>query len=135
LLNDLRWETTAGVPEFLYPLDYWGRGGHPTVVQDAQSKMGQRGAATRAETILGEVAVRLRESGVRRFLIAGGETSGAVLNHLGVRQLKVGAHKAPGISHASSYGSPSLAFCLKSGKLGPEDMLLPMLDRMEQGEV
>jgi len=107
----------------------------PEVVQGVQAKMGQRGAATRAETILGQVAVRLRQSGVRRFLIAGGETSGAVLDHLDVRQLKVGAYQAPGISHALSMETQASAFCLKSGKLGPEDMLLPMLDRMAQGEI
>jgi uncharacterized protein YgbK (DUF1537 family) len=107
----------------------------PDIVQNVQAKMGQRGAATRAETILGQVAVRLRQSGVRRFLIAGGETSGAVLDHLEVRQLKVGAYKAPGISYALSMGAQTSAFCLKSGKLGPEDMMLPMLDQMEQGEI
>jgi uncharacterized protein YgbK (DUF1537 family) len=107
----------------------------PDIVQSAQAKMGQRGAATRAETILGQLAVRLHQSGVRRFLIAGGETSGAVLDHLEVRQLKVGAYKAPGISYALSMGEQTSAFCLKSGKLGPEDMMLPMLDQMEQGEI
>ncbi len=107
----------------------------PEIVQGVQAKMGQRGAATRAETILGQVAVKLRQSGVRRFLIAGGETSGAVLDHLDVRQLKVGAYKAPGISYALSMAAQTSAFCLKSGKLGPEDMLLPMLDRMKHGEI
>lgn len=106
----------------------------PEVVRDIQAKLGRRAAADRAELILGKLATRLYQAGVRRFLIAGGETSGSVLDHLGVRELQVGAYEAPGISHAVSRGADPSAFCLKSGKLGPEGMLLPMLDRMESGE-
>ncbi len=104
------------------------------VVRNVQSQMGQREAANMAETILGRIAVKLREVGVTRFLIAGGETSGAVLEHLNIRRLRVGAYKAPGIAQALSEGSPTMAFCLKSGKLGPENMFLPMLESMARGE-
>jgi uncharacterized protein YgbK (DUF1537 family) len=71
---------------------------------------------------------------VTRFLIAGGESSSAVLEHLQVRRLRVGAYKAPGIAQATSEGVIPLALCLKSGKLGPEDMMLPMLESMARGE-
>jgi 3-dehydrotetronate 4-kinase len=103
-------------------------------VESVQSHLGRQGAAGLAESLLGQIAVRLRDAGARRFLIAGGETSGAVLDHLGVRRLRTGAYKAPGLAQAFADGNPSLAFCLKSGKLGPDDMFLPMLESMERGE-
>jgi uncharacterized protein YgbK (DUF1537 family) len=111
-----------------------GTSAPPEIVASFQSRVGQRQAARIAEALLGRIAVKLRDAGVRRFLIAGGETSGVVLEHLNVRRLRVGAYRAPGISQATSEGSPTMAFCLKSGKLGPETMLLPMLDSMAQGE-
>jgi uncharacterized protein YgbK (DUF1537 family) len=52
----------------------------------------------------------LRDEGVSRFLIAGGETSGAVLERLGVRKLRVGGYKAPGLAQAVSEGGAPLAF-------------------------
>jgi 3-dehydrotetronate 4-kinase len=106
----------------------------PEAVRSVQSRWGQRAAAGMAEAILGRIAVRLREAGVTRFLIAGGESSGAVLEHLQIRRLRVGAYRAPGIAQATSEGEIPLALCLKSGKLGPEDMMLPMLESMARGE-
>jgi 3-dehydrotetronate 4-kinase len=106
----------------------------PPAVAEAQKRHGQRGAASLAEAILSRLSLALCDEGVTRFLIAGGETSGAVLDHLGIRSLRVGRYRAPGIAQAVSDGSRPLAFCLKSGKLGPEDMFLPMLESLEEGE-
>ena len=106
----------------------------PEAVKRIQARFGQKEAAGLAEDALGRIAAALQAMGVRRFLIAGGETSGAVLAHLKVRRLQVGAYKAPGVSQAVSEGEPTLAFCLKSGKLGPEDMFRPMLDSLARGE-
>jgi uncharacterized protein YgbK (DUF1537 family) len=106
----------------------------PEAVAAAQARLGQRAAASLAEEILSRLAEAFRQAGTTRFLICGGETSGAVLDRLGIRTLQVGAYRAPGVSQALSDGAKPLAFCLKSGKLGPEDMLLPMLASMERGE-
>ncbi len=106
----------------------------PEEVARAQGALGRDGAARRAESILSGIAVQARQAGVRRFLVAGGETSGAVVEALGVDQLAVGPYRAPGISHAVTPSSDPVAFCLKSGKLGAEDMFLPMLDRLSRGE-
>jgi uncharacterized protein YgbK (DUF1537 family) len=100
-------------------------------VAGVQARLGKHGAATLAEDILGQVAVRLRAAGVRRFVVAGGETSGSVLQHLGLEQLRVGPYVGPGLARAVSTGEAPIALCLKSGKLGPVDMLLPMLASME----
>ena len=55
-------------------------------------------------------------------MIAGGETSGAVVEALCIRALAVGPYEAPGQSKAVALGGPALSFYLKSGKLGPVDM-------------
>lgn len=102
-----------------------------SVIERIQARIGKHEAAAFAEKILGQLARRLRDTGVARFVISGGETSGSVLEHLGIDRLQVGAYVAPGISRGVAIDSAGpLALCLKSGKLGPADMLLPMLDSM-----
>ncbi len=105
----------------------------PEEVAAVQAALGRREAATLAEEILGRLAARLREAGARRFLVAGGETSGAVLDALGVHRLRVGPYEQAGVALTVSEGAEPLALCLKSGKLGPPDMFLTMLERMRRG--
>jgi len=85
-------------------------------------------AARMAEQLLGQIAVGLRGLSVRRFVIAGGETSGAVVEALRIRALAVGPYEAPGQSKAVAIAQQPLSFYLKSGKLGPVDMFERVLD-------
>jgi uncharacterized protein YgbK (DUF1537 family) len=94
----------------------------PDAVAAIQSRFGRRRAARMAEQLLGRIAVGLRDLGVRRFVIAGGETSGAVVEALRIQALAVGPYEAPGQSKAVALVEPALSFYLKSGKLGPVDM-------------
>ena len=103
-----------------------------TTVARVHARLGLHEAATLAEDILGQVAVRLHAAGVQRFVVCGGETSGSVLKHLELEELHVGPYIRPGVARAVSSGKAPIALCLKSGKLGPVDMLLPMLASMEQ---
>ena len=103
----------------------------PAAVRAAQDRYGRSGAASLAEAIIGGLAVALRDAGVRRFVVAGGETSGSVVEHLGIRELQVGAYGGPGIGNAVTRGEDPMAFCLKSGKLGPVDMFLSALHSMQ----
>ncbi|MBN9023068.1 MAG: four-carbon acid sugar kinase family protein [Rhizobiales bacterium] len=103
-------------------------------VRVAQEKLGVAGAAAAAEAVLGGLAVALRTRGVRRFLVAGGETSGSVVERLGIDRLHVGPYRGPGIGRAVSEGAEPLALSLKSGKLGPVDMFLPTLESMRATE-
>ena len=96
----------------------------PDRVAAAQKRFGRRAAAEAVEIALGRIAFGLRERGVRRFLVAGGETSGAILEHLGVRALQSGAFEAPGLACTVSTGPDPMSFHLKSGKLGPVSMFL-----------
>ena len=100
----------------------------PEAVAAIQSRFGRRRAARMAEQLLGQIAIGLRGLGVRRFVIAGGETSGAVVEALRIRALAVGPYEAPGQSKAVALAEPELSFYLKSGKLGPVDMFERVLE-------
>ncbi|MDN5005733.1 3-oxo-tetronate kinase [Bradyrhizobium sp. GCM10027634] len=102
----------------------------PEAVKIAQERYGREGAARLAETILGRLAVALREIGVRRFVVTGGETSGAIVEQLGIRRLRVGPYGGPGIGIAVTEDDDPLALCLKSGKLGPVDLFATTLEAM-----
>lgn len=103
-------------------------------VRLAQEKHGRDGAARLAEDILGGLAEAFRDAGVRRFLVAGGETSGTVVERLGIDRLRIGAYQGPGVARATTEETAPVALCLKSGKLGPVDMFLPTLEAMKQEE-
>jgi uncharacterized protein YgbK (DUF1537 family) len=96
--------------------------GTPEAVAAIQSRFGRRRTARLAEQLLGQIDVGLRGRGVRRLVIAGGETSGAVVEALRIRALAVGPYEAPGQSKAVTIREQPLSFYLKSGKLGAVDM-------------
>lgn len=106
----------------------------PEQVGAAQARHGREGAASFAEAILGRLSVELRRRGVRRFLVAGGETSGSVVEQLGIDRLRIGAYQGPGIARATTEEGETVALSLKSGKLGPMDMFLPTLESMRHPE-
>lgn len=106
----------------------------PDRVRAAQDRYGREGAARLAEEILGGIAVGLHALGVRRFMIAGGETSGTVVQRLGIERLRVGPYREPGVSRATTEDDAPLALSLKSGKLGPVDMFLNTLESMKNPE-
>lgn len=103
----------------------------PDAVAAAQRRFGRRGAARRVERLLGGLATVLRGDGIRRFVIAGGETSGAVLEALGVAALDIGPYRGPGMARAVTCGPDPISFHLKPGKLGTEDMLERVVDEGE----
>jgi uncharacterized protein YgbK (DUF1537 family) len=99
----------------------------PAQVASLRIRLGRRRAARLAERLIGRIAVGLTRLGVRRFVVAGGETSGAVLEALRCRALAVGPYQGPGNSRAVSLGDHPISFHLKPGKLGPVDMLADAL--------
>ncbi|WP_210480288.1 3-oxo-tetronate kinase [Naasia sp. SYSU D00948] len=100
----------------------------PALVRAAQAALGVERAAELVESALGRLAVAgVRELGVRRLLVAGGETSGAVTSALGLRRLAVGTLAAPGVPWTTGRatavpGSPEVALLLKSGNFGGPDL-------------
>jgi uncharacterized protein YgbK (DUF1537 family) len=73
------------------------------------------------EHFFGRLAHALFVRGVRRFVVAGGETSGAVVAALGVRQFAVGAEIDPGVPVLVTETPRPMALALKSGNFGATD--------------
>ena len=79
------------------------------------------GRAAEIEDAFRGLARGLAAAGVRRFVVAGGETSGAVAEALGVRALAIGPEIAPGVPWTASLGGEPLLLALKSGNFGGPD--------------
>lgn len=97
-------------------------------VAKTQARFGKDAAGERIESVLGSIANQLRARGVRRFVVAGGETSGAVVQGLGVRALRIGKQIDPGVPWTESVDTPPLALALKSGNFGSEDFFLRAIE-------
>lgn len=104
----------------------------PESVRAAQDKLGVARAGELVEQALADCAVAARDAGVRRFVVAGGETSGAVTQALDVGRLDIGPEIAPGVPwcFARSAGQP-IALTLKSGNFGAEGFFAEALSRLE----
>jgi 3-dehydrotetronate 4-kinase len=97
----------------------------PEAVRAAQKRLGRERAGSLVEHALAKIARGLVERGVRRLVVAGGESSGAVVQALGVTALRIGRQIDPGVPWTvTSGGGPSLALALKSGNFGGEDFFL-----------
>ncbi len=93
----------------------------PDEVKAVQRELGAKRAGHLVEQALGRIASRLRETGVRRFVVAGGETSGAVVQALNIQLLQIGAQIDPGVPACVSTPGEPLALALKSGNFGGAD--------------
>ena len=97
----------------------------PDRVAALQAKLGRDAAGALVETALAAVAEALVARGVRRLLVAGGETSGAVVQQLGVRTLRIGAEIDPGVPWTYAQGTgPALHLALKSGNFGGREFFV-----------
>jgi uncharacterized protein YgbK (DUF1537 family) len=93
----------------------------PEQVSAVQNEVGREKAGAMIESALGRIAQGLVAKGVRRLVVAGGETSGAVVSALGVQGLLIGPEIDPGVPWTFSIGEPTLALALKSGNFGAPD--------------
>jgi len=96
----------------------------PDEVKAVQKELGVEKAGQLVEDALASIARQLRDDGVRKFVVAGGETSGAVVQALDVRSLRIGPQIDPGVPATQSIGAnadESLAIALKSGNFGATD--------------
>ncbi|GAC1417609.1 MAG: four-carbon acid sugar kinase family protein [Candidatus Velthaea sp.] len=97
-------------------------------VRRNQERFGVEEAGLRVESILSRVAASLVESGVRRLIVAGGETSGAVVQALNVRRLRIGPRIATGVPWTIAEGERPLGLALKSGNFGAPDFFMRALE-------
>ncbi|WP_262031004.1 3-oxo-tetronate kinase [Microvirga sp. Mcv34] len=96
----------------------------PEEVLAVQSKLGRTNAGEIVENTLAEVARALPALGFTRLIVAGGETSGAVVNALDVDSLSIGPEIDPGVPWTRSLAGNDLALALKSGNFGTPDFFL-----------
>ncbi|PVE42065.1 3-oxo-tetronate kinase [Limnohabitans planktonicus] len=91
----------------------------PEAVKAVQTQLGVAEAGALVEHALAAVARGLADLGVKQLVVAGGETSGACVQALGVAQLQIGPQIDPGVPwcHAPS----GVHITLKSGNFGTED--------------
>lgn len=97
----------------------------PQELAQIQQQFGAERAAAAVEQALSALAAGLAHAGVRRFVVAGGETSGAVVDALarvcGLQALAIGEEIAPGVPWTVSADGEPLALALKSGNFGGID--------------
>jgi 3-dehydrotetronate 4-kinase len=93
-------------------------------VRAVQDRLGRECAGSLVEAALAEIARGLVERGVRRLVVAGGETSGAIVQALAVTGLRIGPQIDPGVPWTVSLGEPAVALALKSGNFGRPDFFL-----------
>jgi uncharacterized protein YgbK (DUF1537 family) len=97
---------------------------------ETQARLGVAEAGALVEQALAAIAVGLVAAGTQRLVVAGGETSGAVVQALGVHTLRIGAAICPGVPWTQAVaapGRPPLQLALKSGNFGGPDFFAQAL--------
>ncbi len=99
----------------------------PEKVTALQAKLGRDAAGALIEAAMAAIAEGLIAHGVGRLVVAGGETSGAVVQRLGVTALRIGPEIDPGVPW--TFAEPrGLHLALKSGNFGARDFFLKAFD-------
>ena len=102
----------------------------PSEVAAIQARYGRDRAGSMMENALGAIAGELVDAGARRIVVAGGETSGAVVSALGVTALRIGPEIDPGVPWTETLGARRLALALKSGNFGGDDFFAKALEML-----
>lgn len=118
VLADWALAQPADLPFLLYSSD------DPAEVTAIQARLGREKAGEIVEHAFAQTARRLAEAGLTRLLVAGGETSGAVVQGLGIQTLEIGPEIDPGVPWTRVVDGPDMAVALKSGNFGAPDFFL-----------
>jgi 3-dehydrotetronate 4-kinase len=100
-------------------------------VKHVQQQLGAARAGQLVEQAFARIAKGLVEAGVRKLIVAGGETAGAVVSALGVRSLRIGPQIDPGVPWTESLDGEPIALALKSGNFGSADFFEKALAQLE----
>jgi uncharacterized protein YgbK (DUF1537 family) len=104
---------------------------NPAEVAAAQAALGREKAGALVEDALALIAKGLVALGVGQLIVAGGETSGAVVKALGIEGLRIGPEIDPGVPWTVALGGEKpLALALKSGNFGTPDFFLKAWERL-----
>jgi uncharacterized protein YgbK (DUF1537 family) len=96
----------------------------PDTVKQAQGALGVERAGAMIEAAIARISVGLVERGVKQLIVAGGETSGAVVQALGLEQIVIGEQIDPGVPWCTGFTPVSqdiISVALKSGNFGTRD--------------
>jgi uncharacterized protein YgbK (DUF1537 family) len=104
----------------------------PETVARLQSQYGREASRHAIETATSTIAAELVTRGVRRLVVAGGETSGAAVDRLGIPAFLIGPEIAPGVPVLRTIGTThgDMLLALKSGNFGGEDFFAAALAKM-----
>ncbi len=102
----------------------------PAVVADAQDRLGAKETAEAIEALFADLSARLVSKGVKRMVVAGGETSGAVVKGLKAKVLNIGPRLAAGVP-VTKLAESGVALALKSGNFGGPSFFAEALTLME----
>lgn len=109
--------------------------GEPEAVRRAQDTFGREALSARLDELFAETARRLVHDGLARLVVAGGETSGAVVLALGLDALSIGPEIAPGVPALRPADGRAPALALKSGNFGGPDFFARALATLRDGRV
>ena len=105
----------------------------PESVQAVQSQMGVEAAGHQVEQALAAIARGLVQLGVHQLVVAGGETSGACVQALGIEQLQIGPQIDPGIPWCHAHTAMGgVHITLKSGNFGTDDFFTKAFSFLSQ---
>ena len=96
---------------------------NPEELSRIQKQYGVAESSHAVENFFAELSTQLYAAGVRRFIIAGGETSSIVTKALQVAGFYIGPAIAPGVPWVRSINN-DISLTLKSGNFGQEDFFL-----------
>ncbi len=97
----------------------------PAEIAVSQKLLGAGRAGDLCERFLAEVASNFVDDQISQLIVAGGETSGAVVTKLGLDLLRIGPEIAPGVPWTlASGGGKEIALALKSGNFGTEEFFM-----------
>jgi 3-dehydrotetronate 4-kinase len=104
----------------------------PDQVSALQARHGRDAAGHAIEQAMADIAEGLVAAGVRRLVVAGGETSGAVVDRLKIPGFLVGAEIAAGVPVLRAVGSKDgdMLLALKSGNFGGPEFFSDALKLM-----
>lgn len=103
----------------------------PEEVAATQARLGREEAGSLIENALARIVAGLVGLGVRRLIVAGGETSGAAVHSLDVRALRIGPEIAPGVPWTLALDERGLFLALKSGNFGGPDFFLQAFEVLQ----
>jgi len=111
-------------------------------VKAIQGRLGVEHAGELVESTLAAIAQGLVAQGVAQLVVAGGETSGACVQALGIHQLQIGPQIDPGVpwcwaranqstpDHSSQAAPVAVHIALKSGNFGTDDFFIKSFEML-----